>query len=67
MPQYDYCVSNIIKLNATLIKHWSLQKFAADEEGFNQSSQVIQQPINDCFKVDRADMAKSRWNRLVNL
>ena len=66
LPQYDYCESNIIQFNDTLIKNLSLQKFAANEEGFNQFSQVIHQAISDCFKVDPADMAKSRRNRLVN-
>ena len=41
MPQYDYCESNIIEFNDRLLKNLSLEKFSADEKGFNYFNQCI--------------------------
>ena len=66
LPQYDYCESNIIKFNDELSQKLALENFAANEKGFCEFTQCIQNTIDECFRIDTADFTKSMRNRLVN-
>ena len=66
LPHYDYCESNVIQFNDTLIKKLAVNNFSADETGFRKFTQCIQDTIDECFKIDPEKFFKSKRNRLVN-
>ena len=66
LPHYDYCESNIILFNDKLIQKLALDNYSADENGFSDFTQSIQETIEECFKMDPKNTLKSRRNRLAN-
>ena len=66
LPSYDYCESNIIEFNSTLTQKLAIEKFSADEAGFQCFAKCIQDTVEECFKVDPDLLKKSKRNRLVN-
>ena len=48
------------------MKKLSLESFDANEKVFSEFTEIIQDTVDECFKIDPANFQKSRRNRLVN-
>ena len=66
MPKFDYCESNIIHFNDTMIQKLAIESYTPDEKGFSEFAQCIHETIDECFKIDPTTYSKSRRNRLAN-